>query len=170
MVTIERSQKSTFCLPVSLYCLSQPLFLKAEPKTKVCMQSFIWEVIPGNGSNRESKQERKINQGCRSWTSHKYQCLILMDLLWSLIKCASELSLKWEKVAPCLFQLVGAQCQEVPSACQKEQRGGEVWLSTHSYCKLLPQQWLKEEGQEDLAWEISAQCYQERPIVVLPEQ
>lgn len=34
------------------------VLLKAEPKTKVCMQSFIWEVIPGNGSNRESKQKK----------------------------------------------------------------------------------------------------------------
>lgn len=34
------------------------VLLRAEHKTEVCMQSFIWEVIPGYRSDGERKQKK----------------------------------------------------------------------------------------------------------------
>ena len=42
---------------VTLLLVLALVLLKAESKTKVCIQSFIWEVIPGNRSDEERKQK-----------------------------------------------------------------------------------------------------------------
>lgn len=153
MVTIEFFLKSH--LSTSVLLLFVLILLETQPKTKACMQ-FIWEVTPGNRRDAEMRQkEGKRIKDSLSWTPLKYQCLILRDLLRSLRKCASELSLEGEgnptPLPSCTWprakqSLQVVRSQEAGSERSLNRRQGKVVQSCSKWVAMAA----AEEAQQDL--------------------